>query len=178
MNIRATLITSLIGVSAMSAVSAADFEDFAKVISVNPQVEQINRPRQDCRTEIVPVQRQVQTSQPAARSNGGAIIGGIAGAIIGRQVGHGDGRTAATAAGAIIGAISGDRLENSNNAQATTETITTEQEVKRCRMVDHWESRTNGYNVTYEYKGRQYTSLLSYDPGTRLRVNVSVSPAQ
>ncbi|MEN9865351.1 MAG: hypothetical protein RL748_941 [Pseudomonadota bacterium] len=179
MNIRATLITSLIGLSTMSAVSAADFEDFAKVISVNPQVEQINRPRQDCRTEIVPVQRQVQTSQPTARNNGGAIIGGIAGALIGRQVGNGDGRAAATAAGAIIGAISGDRLENGNNtAYAGTETVTTEQEVKRCRMVDHWESRTNGYNVTYEYKGRQYTSLLSYDPGTRLRVNVSVSPAQ
>jgi uncharacterized protein YcfJ len=117
--------------------------------------------------------------KPASRPRGGAIIGGIAGALIGRQVGNGDGRAAATAAGAIIGAISGDRLENGNNtAYAGTETVTTEQEVKRCRMVDHWESRTNGYNVTYEYKGRQYTSLLSYDPGTRLRVNVSVSPAQ
>ncbi len=179
MNIRATLITSVFGLVAASAVSAADFEDFAKVTSVTPQVEQINRPRQDCRTEIVPVQRQVQTNQAGATHNtGAAIVGGIAGALIGRQVGHGDGRSAATAAGAIIGAISGDRMENNSNAQAATETITTEQEVKRCRMVDHWESRNTGYNVTYDYKGRQYTSLLSYDPGTRLRVNVVVTPAQ
>ena len=83
----------------------------------------------------------------------------------------------ATAAGAVIGAISGDRIDN-NSSRTTTETVTTEQEVKRCRMVDHWESRTTGYNVTYEYKGRQYSSFLSYDPGTRLKVNVVVTPAQ
>jgi uncharacterized protein YcfJ len=178
MNIQATLITSVLGMVAASAVSAADFEDFAKVISVTPKVEQINRPRQDCRTEIVPVQRNVQANQPGTSHNtGAAIVGGIAGALIGRQIGGGDGRTAATAAGAIIGALAGDRMDN-NNAQANTETVTTEQEVKRCRMVDYWESRNVGYNVTYEYKGRQYTSLLSYDPGSRLRVNVAVTPAQ
>ena len=178
MNIQATLITTVFGLITVSAASAADFEDYAKVSSVVPQVEQINRPRQECRTEIVPVQRQVSTRQPGTGHNtGGAIVGGIAGALIGRQIGHGDGRSAATAAGAIIGALSGDRIEN-NNAQATTETITTEQEVKRCRMVDHWETRNVGYNVTYEYKGRQYTTQLSYDPGTRLKVNVAVTPAQ
>jgi uncharacterized protein YcfJ len=161
-----------------SQVTSADFDDFAKVINVVAQVEQVNRPRQECRTEIVQVNRQVQTNAPPQqRSNGGAIIGGIAGALIGNQVGGGSGRTTATAAGAIIGALSGDRLDN-NNAQAATETISSEQPVQRCRMVDHIESRTNGYNVTYEYRGRQYSTILANDPGNRLKVNVTVTPAQ
>ncbi len=161
-----------------SQATSGDFDDFAKVINVVAQVEQINRPRQECRTEVVQVNRQVQTTAPQQqRGNGGAIIGGIAGALLGNQVGGGSGRTTATAAGAIIGALSGDRLEN-NNAQAATETISSEQPVQRCRMVDHIESRTNGYNVTYEYRGRQYSTVLPNDPGNRLKVNVTVTPAQ
>lgn len=186
MNIRAKLITGtvsmigLITISASMAVQAADYDDFAKVTSVTPQIEQINRPRQECHTEVVQVSRQVQTGQTTGgeRATGGAVIGGIAGALLGNQVGRGNGRTAATAAGAIVGAISGDRLENSGNGRPVTETVVTDQPVQKCRMVDHWESRNVGYSVNYEYKGKSYTAQLPYDPGTRLKVNVSVTPAQ
>ena len=34
-----------------------------------------------------------------------------------------------------------------------------------------------GYDVEYRYHGDVYMSRLSYDPGERLRVRVSVSPA-
>jgi hypothetical protein len=34
-----------------------------------------------------------------------------------------------------------------------------------------------GYNVEYRYRGEVYMSQLSYDPGDRLRVRVSVTPA-
>ena len=164
--------------NARTQVSSGEFDDFARVTNVIAQVEQINRPRQECRTEIVQVNRQVQTQAAQPRANGGAIIGGIAGALIGNQIGGGSGRTTATAAGAIIGAISGDRLENNGTQQGAVETVTSEQPVQRCRMVDNFESRTTGYNVTYEYKGRQYSSVLPYDPGNRLKVNVTVTPAQ
>ena len=108
------------------------------------------------------------------------IVGGLIGAAIlpGNQIGSGSGRTTATAAGAIIGALSGDRLENNAVQQANVETISSEQPVQRCRMVDNFESRTTGFNVTYEYKGRQYSSVLPFDPGNRLKVNVTVTPVQ
>jgi uncharacterized protein YcfJ len=186
MNIKLiTSVFSLIAASASATAVAADYDDFAKVTNVTPQIEQINRPRQECKTEYVQVNRQVQTQQQqprsGERSNGGAVVGGIAGAILGNQVGRGNGRTAATAAGAVIGAITGDRIDNgsnSGNSQPVTETITSEQPVQRCRAVDHWESRTTGYSVNYEYKGRSYNAILPYDPGTRLKVNISVTPAQ
>ncbi|HEY0845922.1 MAG TPA: glycine zipper 2TM domain-containing protein [Noviherbaspirillum sp.] len=162
---RASALAVLACIGTMSTVFAGEFEDTARVISVTPQVEQVNYPQQECRTEYVPVQRQAQ------RSVGGSIIGGIAGGILGNQVGGGSGRTAATAAGAIAGAIVGDRLENSD-----TQTITEQQPVRQCRTIDNWQSRTNGYAVTYEYRGHTYTTVMPYDPGDRLRVRVSVMP--
>lgn len=162
---RAGMLASVVCFGAISAASAADYEDFARVLSVTPQYEQVNYPQQECRTEYVPVQRQQQ------RSVGGSIIGGLAGGIIGNQVGGGSGRTAATAAGAIAGAIVGDRLENNDNA-----VVTEHQPMRQCRTVDNWQSRSNGYAVTYEYHGRTYTTVMPYDPGERMRVRVSVMP--
>ena len=80
--------------TAGAAAQAADFEDYARVLSVTPQYEQVSTPRQECRTEYENVPRH---SQRQERSNGGAIIGGIAGGLLGSQVGNGNGRVAAAA---------------------------------------------------------------------------------
>lgn len=155
-----------------TAVQAAEFDEYARVVSVTPQVEQYNVPRQECRTEYV----QVQQRAPAAeRSAGGGIVGGIIGGLAGNQIGKGDGRAVATAAGAIAGALIGDRMEN-NNAQAAAATTVTEQPVRQCRTVEHWESRTTGYLVTYDYRGQRYTSNMSYDPGEKVKLHVSLTP--
>ena len=169
MNLQAKLMMSALCIGTLPLAQAADFEDFGKVVRVVPQVEQINRPRQECRTEYLQVQ-----APPQQRSAGGSIVGGIAGALLGSQVGGGNGRTAAAAAGAIAGAVVGDRVDNQNNYQGGMQ----EQAVKQCRQVDHWESRNNGYQVTYDYRGRNYTSIMSYDPGERIRLRVSIEPAQ
>ena len=49
----------------------------------------------------------------------------------------------------------------------------------RCREVDggYEERRINGYDVEYRYRGETYMSRLNYDPGERIRVRVSVTPA-
>lgn len=148
--------------TATSTVNAADFDDTARVVRVSPQTEQINQPRQECYTEYV-------QAPPPNRNVGGSILGGLAGGILGNQVGGGSGRTAATAAGAIAGAIVGDRVEN-NNQQGG------QQEIRQCRTVDNWQTRNNGYAVTYEYNGRTYTTVMPYDPGERLRLRVSLNP--
>lgn len=145
---------------------AADFDDYARVISVTPQYEQVNHPRQECVTEYVPVQRQQQ------RGMAGAIIGGVAGGLLGNQVGGGSGRTAATAAGAIAGTIVGDRIENNGAGSAVTE----QQPVQRCRTIDNWQTRASGYAVTYEYRGFTQTAVMPQHPGERMPVRVSVTP--
>jgi uncharacterized protein YcfJ len=151
------------------AVLGAEFDDYAPVLRVSPVVEQVSRPRQECRQEYTQVP--VQFSQEN-RSAGGAVLGGIAGAILGRQIGGGNGRMVATAAGAIVGTIVGDRIDNSPSASQ----YGSEQGGRHCRLVDIWETRTTGYDVTYEYHGNQYVSRMAYDPGQRLRLRVSAYP--
>lgn len=154
----------------------ADFEEFGRVTRVQPRVEQVRQPREECRTEYVPVQQQPQYNQQ--RSAGGGILGAIAGGIIGNQVGGGSGKAAATAVGAVVGAVAGDRISNQNqsNQYAQNSQYPQEQAVRQCRMVDAWESRTMGYDVTYDYRGRSYTSFMDRDPGQRIRLIVSVQP--
>jgi uncharacterized protein YcfJ len=168
MNLQAKLMIAALGVCALPLAQAAQFEDFGRVVRVEPRVEQIRMPRQECRTEYVQVPVQQQ------RSAGGAVIGGIAGALLGNQVGGGSGRAAATAAGAIAGAVVGDRVDNDGRPTSQIQ----EQAVRQCRTVDTFESRTAGYDVTYEYRGHNYTTLMSRDPGNRVRLRVSVEPEQ
>src|SRR5437763_17140199 len=106
MNFKAKLILSALGVCALPLAQAGDFEDFGRVVRVQPRIEQVRTPRRECRTDYVqaPVQQQ--------RSAGGSVVGGIAGALLGSQVGGGNGKVAAAAAGAIAGAVVGDRVDN------------------------------------------------------------------
>ena len=154
---------------------AADFDDYARVINVTPQLEQVNVPRQECRTEYETSQRQPQREQE--RSAGGAIIGGLAGSLLGSQVGGGNGKIAAAAVGAITGAIIGDRADNGNNSYNNNPQGDYEsRQVRQCRNIDNWETRTTGYAVTYEYGNRTYTSVMPYDPGSRIKLRVSLTP--
>jgi uncharacterized protein YcfJ len=172
MKMHKKVIASLICFSATNVVLAAEFEDTARVLRVVEQTEQVNMPQRECQTEYVQIQQQQPRQE---RGAAGAIIGGIAGGIIGNQVGNGKGRTAATAVGAVTGAIVGDRIENNNPNNGGGTTIT-EQPVQRCRMVDRWETRINGYAVTYEYRGHEYTTVMPRDPGDRLQLRVSLTP--
>jgi uncharacterized protein YcfJ len=52
------------------------------------------------------------------------------------------------------------------------------QPVQRCRTVESSRMQVTGYEVHYLYDGREYVTRLSYDPGSRVRVNVAVSTAQ
>ena len=50
---------------------------------------------------------------------------------------------------------------------------------ERCRTVTNWRDtdRVLGYEVTYRYGGREYTTRMDHDPGDRLRVRVNTDYA-
>lgn len=172
MNTTFKFLIPVLGLAALPQVHAVEFEEFGRVTRVQPRVEQVRQPREECKTDYV----QVPVQQQQRRSAGGGIIGAIAGGIIGNQVGGGSGRAAATAVGAITGAVVGDRIDN--DGRASQPGYTQEQAVRQCRVVDAYESRTTGYDVTYEYRGRSYTSIMNRDPGERVRLRVSVEPEE
>ncbi|MHB1232440.1 MAG: glycine zipper 2TM domain-containing protein [Burkholderiales bacterium] len=147
-----------------SQARAVDFEDYATVRSVTPQIERVNYPREECQSEYPPARA------GGERGVSGSIIGGIAGALLGNQVGQGNGRTAATAVGAVTGAIVGDRVQNNDGSRGDG------RELRRCHTVDHWEERNDGYRVVYEYAGHRASTVLPYDPGNTMKVRVSIAP--
>ena len=147
-----------------------NYEDRARVISVAPQFERVNTPRQECRTEYV---RESYYEAPQ-RSIGGAVIGGVTGGLLGSTIGRGNGRVAAAAVGAGVGAIVGDRVDNDrgygNRGRERVET----RPVERCVTVDNWQNVPAGYLVNYEYNGRQYSTVTDRDPGRFIPVSVNV----
>ncbi len=174
MKTQIAMLLAVLGAGALPATQAAEFEEFGHVTRVQPRVEQVRQPREECRTEYVqaPVYQ-----QPQQRSAGGAIIGAIAGGVLGNQVGRGNGRAAATAVGAVAGAVIGDKVDNQGRPVNDPQYAQTqEQAVRQCRTVDAYQSRTVGYDVTYDYRGRSYTSIMDRDPGQRVRLRVSVEP--
>ncbi len=147
-----------------------NYEDRARVISVAPQFERVNTPRQECRTEYV----RESVYENSQRSPGGAIIGGVAGGLLGSTIGKGNGRVAAAAVGAGIGAVVGDRMNNNQRGYGRERVETVP--VERCVTVDNWSQIPAGYLVNYEYNGRQYSTVTERDPGRFIPVHVQVKP--
>ena len=146
---------------------------YADVLRADPVYEyyQVLEPREDCYDERV-VTREPDGGDPT----GGTILGALIGGALGNQVGSGSGRRAATVAGAVIGGSVGRNVDKGNGPPGRTY----EDTARRCRVVDEprEEQRIAGYNVEYRYRGEVYMSRLDYDPGDRLRVRVSVTPAE
>ena len=127
------------------------------------------------------------------------VIGGIAGAVLGSKVGGGSGTYAATAIGSMVGGMAGRQIyESSQRRRYESNTV------QVCDPVDDGyygngsynngysnggynngysnvgygreDARVVGYDVTYEYQGRQFVTRTNYHPGDRIRVRVDVTP--
>ncbi len=170
-SMRVTVLASALVATVFAAPVMADdqYRDSARVISVSPQTERVNMPRQECRTEY----QQQSGRQEGDRSIAGAVIGGVAGGLLGNTIGRGNGRIAAAAIGAGVGALAGDRIGNQNNNGATSRSVP----VQSCYQVDNWQTVNSGYLVTYEYNGRTYSTVMNEHPGNVIDVNVAVSPS-
>ena len=115
------------------------------------------------------------------------VVGGIAGAVLGSKIGGGSGTYVASALGTMVGGMAGRQIyenvqRNRNQNRGTVTYCDPEpvrdgyygnQRVNDGRVND---SRVDGYDVTYEYAGRQFTTRTDYHPGDRIRVRVDVRP--
>lgn len=136
---------------------------------------------------VDPIYQSVQTSPPhevcddlsgdTRAGNGnraaGTVLGAIVGGVLGSTVGKGGGRRAATVAGAVVGGAVGNGVARANDDYA-------DQDGQRCHMVQDGpaQRRVAAYDVQYRYRGDVYMSRVNYDPGDRLRVRVSIEPAE
>lgn len=150
-----TVVLAALG---LVAVGATAQEVVGNVISTSPVIQQVAVPRTSC----APGYAQAQPETSGA----GGIVGGLTGAALGSAIGAGTGNAVAIAGGAILGAIAGNHAEATGIRQQQAA-------VPNCVTETTYENRTVGYNVTYEFGGRQYTTQMPYDPGNTVRLQVS-----
>jgi uncharacterized protein YcfJ len=138
------------------SVLGAQAQEVGQVISRTQVYQQVAVPRQIC--------TQSPAVAPAQNSGGGALIGAIAGGLIGSQLGGRDSKGLTAMAGVIGGAILGDKAESQGNSPQPTTT---------CSTQTVYENRLVGYNVVYEYAGKQYNVQLPQDPGPTIQLQVT-----
>jgi len=140
----------------LAIASLAQAQEVGQVISRTAVYQQVAVPRQTCSQTPVAVQNPT--------SGAGALMGAIAGGAVGSQIGGGTGQALATMAGVVGGSILGDRIENPGTQIQNQTTCTTQ---------NFMENRLVGYNVVYEYAGKQHTVQLPQDPGPTIQLQVS-----
>ncbi|MDR1968042.1 MAG: glycine zipper 2TM domain-containing protein [Burkholderiaceae bacterium] len=104
-----------------------------------------------------PVTQQVPVSDCRAQppTGGGAAVGALAGGLAGSQIGRGNnGQIAGTMIGAIGGAILGNAVEANQSRGCAT----------------RYAQQVIGYDVMYEYAGRQYVTRMGSPPGRWVQV--------
>jgi uncharacterized protein YcfJ len=105
--------------------------------------------------------------------NVATVLGGIVGAALGSKVGGGSARYATAAVGSMVGGMAGREIYESTQRPRQEASVTV------CDPVDNDAHRTveddvAGYDVTYRYGGREYTTRTDHHPGDRIRVRVDV----
>jgi uncharacterized protein YcfJ len=180
-----TLILALASISTLAATGAfaQSFDTRARVLSSRPVLERIPVSREECWNENQRgyEERRVTRSDTGASIGAGTVLGAVVGGVIGHQFGNSSGgRDRGTAAGAIVGGLVGNQVDRDRNGNPVTTTeverVPVDRTVEKCRTVNEVREATLGYDVTYEYGGRRFTTRLPRDPGRDLRLRVDLQP--
>lgn len=184
-----TVVTALaVFCSALGTAALAEsFTDTARVVAARPVTERIPVSREECWNDRQRdyEERRVVRSDTGAAIGPGTILGAVVGGVIGHQFGGSSGgRDRGTAAGAIVGGLVGNQVDRDrgnvgpSRESVEVERIPVERDVERCRTIHEVREATLGYDVRYEYRGRQFTTRLPYDPGRALEVRIDVTPVE
>jgi uncharacterized protein YcfJ len=171
--------SKLIGLSALLMVTTISvqaghgrgFQDSAKVIEAEPiyRTVEISVPERRCWDE------EVRHQHANRHGYTGTVLGGIIGGVMANKIssGRGRGKDVATVAGALLGSAIGHDISHKNSRGYTTTSLE-----RRCEVTHRtqYEEELVGYDVTYRYKGRLFTTRTREHPGKRIPVSVNVRP--
>jgi uncharacterized protein YcfJ len=169
------------------AAFAESFTDNARVLSVHPLTERIPVSREECWNDRQRgyEERRIVRSDTGAAIGPGTVLGAVVGGVIGHQFGNSSGgRDRGTAAGAIVGGLVGNQVDRDrgnvgpSRESVEVERVPVERNVERCRTINEVREANVGYDVRYEYRGRQFTTRMPQDPGRNLQVHVDVTPVE
>lgn len=167
-----TLSVLLVAASMTAQAGHRDrYQDTAKVIEAEPvyRTVEISRPERECWDE------EVSHHHAGNRSHTGTILGGIIGGVVANKIssGRGRGKDVATVAGTLLGGSIGRDISRQKSGGYYTTSVE-----RRCEVTQHttYEDELVGYDVTYRYKGRLFTTRTAEHPGKRIPVVIDVRP--
>lgn len=111
------------------------------------------------------VEREQVVQERSSANVPGAIFGAVIGGILGHQIGGGSGKDIATAGGVVAGAAVGSNIGRDDRGQ---QVVT--QNVQRCASVPS-QAQPDYWDVTYTFRGRQYSVQMTSPPGATVTVN-------
>jgi len=160
---------------------------YAKVVDVENlyRYETVQIPHRECYTTTAhrEVRRDDYRHDRGRRYSGSGfstVAGGVIGGVIGHQFGKGNGRDAMTIAGTLIGAAVGHNASHRREQVRPSYTVVRSYPVERCETRYTTEERrvADGYQVTYRFAGREYSTQTYEHPGKEIRVRVAVTPVE
>ena len=98
----------------------------------------------------------------------GAVVGAVLGGILGHQVGNGRGQDVATVGGAVAGGAIGANVGRDRQPAYG-------QDVRRCENAPS-QSRTEYWDVTYDFRGQEHRVQMTAAPGRTVTVNEQGEP--
>lgn len=155
----------------LQAGHADTYRDSAKVINAEPvyRTVEISRPKRQCWDE------EVEHYRSGDKTYTGTVLGGIIGGVVANKVSrrHGHGNDVATVAGALLGSAIGHDVSRQKSGGYYTTSVE-----RRCEVSNEtsYEEQLVGYDVTYRYQGRLFTTRTKEHPGKRIPVSVDVRP--
>ncbi|MEW8507851.1 MAG: glycine zipper 2TM domain-containing protein [Candidatus Thiodiazotropha sp.] len=174
MKTKAMTIGTALMIASMTATAGGHrdhYRDTAKVIDVEPiyRSVEISYPERECWDE------EVDHYHPDGSRYTPTVLGGIIGGVVANKIsrGRGRGRDAATVAGALLGGAIGHDISQKHSGGHYTTSVE-----RRCEVSHQtrYEEELVGYDVTYRYKGREFTTRTRNHPGKRIPIAVSVRP--
>ena len=145
--------------------------DTARVIETRPLYNAANS-REECWNPRAGHYEEVRKDSRGNQIGKGTVIGAIAGGVVGHQFGGSrGGRDVGTGLGAIIGGLVGNQVDKGNDHADAQNDL----DFSRCRMASQG-GDPQGYEVRYDYRGRQFVTRMDRDPGNRLVVGEDTRP--
>lgn len=165
------LIGGIVGAIAVTAIGATagyqmmDSDNYAEVVNVRAVSETVTVAGEECRDQLISVQRPTKDPNQVAGTITGAVLGGL----VGNQVGGGDGKKAATVVGAVAGGYTGNKVQEGmqeRNVDQVSQSV--------CETTEDSHQQEAGYDVTYLLNGQEHTVRMNDDPGKRIRIEDGV----
>ncbi len=111
------------------------------------------------------IEREQVSSNQSDNNVAGSVVGAILGGVLGHQVGGGRGKDAATIGGAVAGGLLGNNIGRDDNGRQTYS-----RDVQRCES-SQAQGTPEYWDVTYNFRGRQYSMQTTSPPGSTVTVN-------